>query len=163
ELAVGLADDCQDVLALQPGAFLARWITSGRHREGGGEFEWPHLRLMVLGTSGLFTRIETFEVDREHEALGRFDALTAQPTHANFTNRAARAVTTMMRRWAERDWDGLLTMLAPSFRMDDRRGQARVPVDGADVIVNLRALFETGGSSWRHVLLATRGSRLALV
>jgi class 3 adenylate cyclase/tetratricopeptide (TPR) repeat protein len=163
ELAVGLADDCQDVLALEPGAFLARWTTSGRHREGGGEFELPHLRLMVLGSSGLFTRIEAFEVDREHEALARFDALTAEPAAANFENRAARAAATMVRRWAERDWDGLVSMFAPSFRMEDRRGLGGVPAGGADVFPNLRTLFETGGSSWRSVLLATRGSRLALV
>ncbi|MGH3054004.1 MAG: hypothetical protein ACRDL7_03385, partial [Gaiellaceae bacterium] len=75
EVAEDLVDRCDDVLALEPNALLVRWNTTGRNRESGGVFEWPHLRLLILGNDGRFTCGELFGPDKEREALARFDEL----------------------------------------------------------------------------------------
>ena len=56
-----------------------RWTNFGTERAGGGAYEQHFLMLLVFGADGLLTRNELFDVDRDDEALARFDELTAEP------------------------------------------------------------------------------------
>src|SRR5262249_41034702 len=66
-----------DVLALRSDACILRRITSGTDRIGAGGWESPYLGLLVFGPDGLVTRWEQFEIDREADALARFDELVS--------------------------------------------------------------------------------------
>src|SRR5262249_53998883 len=67
-----------DVLALQPGAFLVSPIFCATGRASGGAAEVAVLALCVFGADGRHARIEWFDLDRAAEALARFDELTAE-------------------------------------------------------------------------------------
>src|SRR5439155_24775161 len=71
-----------DVVALRSDALLARITTLGTDRASGGAYEMPFLAVVVMGADGLVARVENFEVEREDEALARFDELTAEPAAA---------------------------------------------------------------------------------
>jgi hypothetical protein len=74
---VTLRDD--DVLGLRPGACLVRRTHLGTDRAGGGPYERLYLMLCAFGPDGRFSRLEWFDIDRDAEALARFDELTAEP------------------------------------------------------------------------------------
>jgi len=163
EVAEDLREHCDDVLAARPDALLLRWTTSGRERVGGGEFEWPHLRLCILGSDGRFTRIETFATDKAGDALARFDELAGASSPERFANAASRTMERFERAWRERDWPGVVATFVPTHRMDDRRRLMRMQFSGEDFLANERMLFQETASQWQHDLLATRGERLALL
>src|SRR5204862_7275248 len=71
-----------DVLGLRSNGLVVRWTQRGTARDGRGAFETTLLMLWVLGPDGLATHNELFAVDREAEALARFDELTAEPMAA---------------------------------------------------------------------------------
>src|SRR5262249_48170305 len=73
---VALRDD--DILALQPDAFLVSRIFCGTDRASGGTYEVGLLAVYAFGADGLLTRIEAFDPDRAAEALARFDELTTE-------------------------------------------------------------------------------------
>jgi GNAT superfamily N-acetyltransferase/ketosteroid isomerase-like protein len=163
EIADDLVDHYQDVLAAEPGALLMRWTTTGRGRAGGGDFEWPHLRLCRFGADGCLDRIEAFGTDQELEALARFDALAGAVAPATrLENAAARAQADFERAWRERRWDDAVASFTPAVDLDDRRALVGVRARGEEFFRNLRLLFETPSSAWRSELLATRGERHAL-
>jgi SnoaL-like domain len=85
-----VATRVDDVLAARPDALLLRWTTSGRDRLSHGPFEWQFLRLLVFADHGLLIRAEQFDVDRDAEALARFDAPADRPAH--MTNAAMRSL-----------------------------------------------------------------------
>jgi class 3 adenylate cyclase/ketosteroid isomerase-like protein len=91
EVADGVTNRVDDVLALRSDANLMRMTNSGTDRAGGGAFERSFLALGVLGADGLLSRLETFDVDHEAEALARFDELAAQPVHRRVRPNAATA------------------------------------------------------------------------
>src|SRR5262249_9841019 len=80
-----------DVLAVRPDAFLGRWTNFGTDRVGGGTFERPYLRLVRFGADGRLTRAEVFDVDRDTEALARFDELTSGAATATVADMPLRA------------------------------------------------------------------------
>jgi ketosteroid isomerase-like protein/tetratricopeptide (TPR) repeat protein len=161
EVADDLAERCQDVLAARPDALLLHWVTSGRMRVGGGEFEWPHLRLCIVGPNGLFSRVETFAPDKVSESLARFDELAGSPT-ARFSNASWRARQRFERCWRERDWDGAMASFDPAFVFDDRRALVRLQIEREHFVANQRFVFAMKDSQYRSELLATRGERLSL-
>src|SRR6185503_16928130 len=71
-----------DILDLRTDALLVRWTNFGTARAGGGAFERRLLILWVFGGDGLVVRVEEFDVDREAEALARFDELTRMSADA---------------------------------------------------------------------------------
>jgi len=79
-LAEGTNVRADEIIGLTSDALLVRRTFSGTDREGGGAFERQFLLLWVFGTDGLVTRFEWFDVDREADALARFDEVAAAPT-----------------------------------------------------------------------------------
>jgi len=67
-----------DALDLRSNLSLVRVTTSGTDRASGGAFERAFLLLLAFGSDGLVSRWEQFDVDRDGEALARFDELTAE-------------------------------------------------------------------------------------
>ena len=156
----------QDVLALTHDALLLRWLASGVGRESGGRFEWGFLRLFLFDADGRVARYELFEDDREAEAIARFEALVgsdAELPAEPFANTASRLVERGMHQlWAARDWDGIIAMISPAMRMDDRRRIMRLEIGYDAFVVQFRMLFDQPASRWHEQLLATRGERLSL-
>jgi ketosteroid isomerase-like protein len=68
-----------EVYALRSDAHLLGMTNAGREHVGGGTYERPFVALFVLGTDGLATHVEQFDVGDEAAALARFDELTAKP------------------------------------------------------------------------------------
>jgi class 3 adenylate cyclase/ketosteroid isomerase-like protein len=161
-VAADVTRRAEAVLALRADALLARWSHAGIDRTSGGAYEVPFLLLWTLGADGLATHWETFDPEREAEALARFDELAGEAQGSPFENAAWRAVQKFERSWRERDWDGVLATYDPRHQMDDRRKLMRLQVSGEDFFANERMLFEETVSGWRSELLATRGDRLAL-
>src|SRR5206468_9206315 len=104
ELTEDLSFRVDEILDLRSNALLIRQTNVGTARTGGGVFERPFLFLRVFGADGLLTRLEMFDVDRENEALARFDELTAEPATPRFANAATRGVERIRQAWAARDW-----------------------------------------------------------
>ncbi len=77
ELAEDRTSHVEEVLALSADALLRRSTTSGTVRASGGAFESSFLALSVFGPDGRQTRIETFDVGHEAQALARFDDVVA--------------------------------------------------------------------------------------
>src|SRR5262249_3577355 len=75
EAADDVTNRVDDVLAVRSDAFLLHVTNSGTERAGGGTYERPFLALAAFGSDGLLTHSEQFDVDREAEALARFDEL----------------------------------------------------------------------------------------
>src|SRR5262249_25109268 len=128
-----LSDDVtvrsDDILALRADAFLVRIMIFGTDRASGGAFERPYLGLWAFRTDGLITRWEQFDVDRDAEALARFDELGPSSAEVPTTvSRAARIETAatrfgdrVMEAWEARDWERVAAAYAPGFRLMDRR------------------------------------------
>jgi hypothetical protein len=90
-VAEGVVVREDDVLALRHDALLVRCTHCGTDRASGGPYERPHLMLLGLGGDGLVTRFEWFDLDRDAEALARFDALAASEARApRFASAATR-------------------------------------------------------------------------
>src|SRR5262249_338134 len=67
------------LLAVAPDAFLLLYTHFGTERPGGGAFERPFLLLALFDADGLVSHWEFFPLDREAEALARFDELVSRP------------------------------------------------------------------------------------
>ncbi|MGH7896595.1 MAG: nuclear transport factor 2 family protein, partial [Candidatus Binatia bacterium] len=165
---IDLADDLamreDEILCLQPDAYLARRTFSGTDRVGGGAFERQFINLWTFGADGLLTRNEQFDADRDAEALARFDELTAEPAAtARFTNAATRAIDRWAEAWEAHDWERIAAVFAPEFRVLDRRTLVHLDLDRDQHLESLRMIFEMSSHHLPWELLATRGERLALV
>src|SRR5262249_6575882 len=139
-----------DVLALRPDALLLRWMNSGTDRAGGGAWESQLLRLMVFGPDGHVTRVEAFDVDRDAEALARFDELGMSSAEesppasrvAHIENAATRMRHRFEDAWAARDWEGIAAVFAPDFQLIDRRSHVHLELDRDQELVSLRFRFD---------------------
>src|SRR5262249_28224927 len=135
-----------DVLGLRPDALLCRATGFGTDHAGGGAWEVPSFPLFVFGTDGHVTRIELFDVDREAEALARFDELgpgsvevpTAASRAARIETAATRLVDRLMEAWEARDWERVAAAYAPGFRLMDRRRMLHLELDRDGWLDNLR-------------------------
>src|SRR5262249_59099226 len=65
-----------DVLAVEPDAFLVSPIFTGTDRASGGVYEAQLLALCTFGAHGLMHRISGVDPDPHTQALARFDKLT---------------------------------------------------------------------------------------
>jgi hypothetical protein len=165
DLAPDFAPRGDDILALEPDAFLARQAYCGTDRAGGGAFENMVLALTVFGADGLVTRAEVFEPDRKAEALARFDELLgSEALHPAevFANAATRLNERFTRAWAARDWDALWALYAPTCQFEDRRRLMRLTGGVELTMAQFRVYFEVPNSRWIMTPIATRGERLAL-
>ncbi len=161
ELTDDAATRDDEVLCLRSDAFLLRRTHFGTARASGGAYERPFIALQIFGADGLTTRLEWFDVDRDAEALARFDELMAEPPAERFANAAWRALEELDHAMERRDWDAPAACYAPGSVLDDRRSMVRTRVEGEAHLAHLRFLFDAyqGRSSQ---LLATRGDRLVL-
>jgi class 3 adenylate cyclase/tetratricopeptide (TPR) repeat protein len=170
ELAEHVATRVDGILALEPGAVLLRWTTSGTDRAGGGAFESSFLLFWKFGDDGRVARDETFDANRVAEALARFDELVgdtaaepaADTAAVPFANAATRSVDRVTSCFAARDWTGIVAMVDPTMRFCDRRRLIRLEAGAEEFLAGHRVLFEVPGGRWWIPPLATRGERLAL-
>ena len=114
EVADDIAIRTDDVFGLRADALLVRRTHLGTARASGGAYERLLLLLCVFGADGLVTRIEYFDVDRDAEALARFDELTAASSGARFENVATRTMERGTEAWRTRDWEGFAATFAES-------------------------------------------------
>jgi class 3 adenylate cyclase/ketosteroid isomerase-like protein len=153
-----------EVLALEPGAFLVRRAWFGADRVGGGIYEHVNLALLAFGADGLLTRVELFDLDRDAEALARFEALTAEPPALPFANAASRAGSRFEEAVCAQDSERFAALLAPEFRNVDHRPMLRTDLDRQQFLASFRPWLD--GSSRNDstsAQLATRGDRLVLM
>ena len=164
-----LADDLrfrlEDILALRRDGLVRKSTTSGIWRDGGGAFERTVCMLSLFGADGRATRQETFEGDREAEALARFDELTgalapqtvrrrvrANAATANGT-RITAAIVASDHVAAERE-------LGESFQAVHH--PTGLTYDRAGLIETVRNFARSKGASVRRDVLATLGDTLGL-
>jgi class 3 adenylate cyclase/ketosteroid isomerase-like protein len=169
-----VADDFRiridDVLAASPDALVRKTTASGVWRESGGAFERTVCALSAFDADGLVARQETWDADREADALARFDELAARsgaaarplPIGDAFANAAARADRELFRCFDERDWDGVLACAAPELVFDERRRMLRNTCGREVWLEQFRVLFDVPEGRFTSRLLATRGERLSL-
>ena len=162
DAADDIATRVDDVLGLREDALLVRWTNFGTERAGGGAFERRFLMLWVFGADGLLEHMEEFDLDRDAEALARFDELATGSPPAQFANAATRSFDAYLRAWRARDWQGLVDVYAPTIRVLDRRALTGIDLQGDAFLAGLRIIFDMRDSRWESHLLATRGERLAL-
>jgi class 3 adenylate cyclase/ketosteroid isomerase-like protein len=143
EDAENVAISVDDVLALEPHAFLALRTTSGTVRVGGGVWQRQFIGLSLFGPDGLVIQHELFDPDDRSEALARFDALTAKPV------RQARRVR---------------PNAATAYGARVNEAQLANATDALPALVadDFSAIDHTTGTTYdRQGLLATWGSQLA--
>ncbi len=163
EVAAEVALVVDDILALEPDAQLLRVTMSGTELAEGGRFERPFLLFLKLGAAGRPTSVEILDVDREAEALARFDELSAKAAPPWFENTASRAVAEAQAAWNAGDWTTIEGLYPSDFRMLDRRRMVQLELDRDRYLESMRLVFEMDESVWLDSeVLATRGDRLAL-
>ncbi len=166
-LADGLRFRIDDVLALEPHGFVRRTTSSGLWREGGGAFERTVCTLTVFGPDGRVTHHETFDADREADALARFDALTAGVPPRTPVQRRVRsnAVTRASAEFegivAARDFAALETFFAEDAECIDHPTGATYGAAG--MRTGTRRLMQSPDASLRCIPLATLGDSWGLV
>ncbi len=163
ELADNVTTRVDDVLAIEPGAILLRWTTSGIDRASGGAFESSFLLLWKFGVDGLVACDETFDVDRVIEAQARFDELTTPVLPPQlFANAATRTADRGTAALGVRDWVGFANLFASGARHFDRRRMVQLESDAKQWLTSFRQIIELTSGPVLQQLLATRGERLAL-
>ncbi len=171
EVADGIRFHVDDVLALDPNGFVRKTTATGVWRDGGGPFERTVCTFTIFGPDGRVTRHETFEPDREAEALARFDAIVGSDAEAPAEPRAPRFANVATRAWDERlfvfwrarDWPRLTQHLAVGFRYLDRRRMVQLELDRDRCVEFTRQLGDMRSARLESEVLATRGDRLALL
>ena len=155
-----------DVLALDPNGLVRETTTTGVWREGGGPFERTVRTLSVFGPDGRVTRHETFEPDREAEALARFDDLTAgakpPPVQRRVRPNAVTRVSAEFEAiFAARDVAALATFYAEDVECIDHPTGATYGAEG--MRTGILRLLQSPGARLRFIPLATLGSSWGLV
>src|SRR5262249_12420112 len=123
DLVDDIAVRYDDILALQPDAFLVSRIACGSGRASGGALESALVALYTFGADGLLTRIELFDPARGPDALARFDELAAERVLADPVRRRVRpnAATVNIARLdaalATRDTDALPALVADEMEV----------------------------------------------
>ena len=78
-----------DILGCTDDLLLVRATNLGTDRTGGGAFERTILSLTTFHADGAIDRWESFDADREAEALARFDVLATVPARRRVRPNAA--------------------------------------------------------------------------
>jgi len=159
-----------EILALGPDGFVARWTTHGADRAEGGAFERKFLFLGQFGIDGRFVRGEMFDADRDAEALARFEELTAArqaPASIGKVERRVRpnAATAHATRLealiAAGDAEALSGLLAEEVEFVDHINGA--VLDRGGVLSSWLNPMRVRDGTWRQEPLATLGEALALL
>jgi len=122
--------------------------------------EWRMANIYLV-EGDLISRAEIFDEADLDAALARFDELTGPAPRPE--NAASRANARFIAYFADRDWEGVASVLAEDHCSDDRRRVVGAGLrSGRDAdIENLRAIADLGGSMAAEVI-AIRGDRLVL-
>jgi hypothetical protein len=168
DLADDVTNRIDDVLALRPDAHLMHWTNIGRDRATGGEYERPFLLLWVLGPDGRVIRGEQFDLDREDEALARFEELTgggavlsrAVPRPRVRPNAATAVTTRFDAAIAARDVDALGALFAESGQFIEHPTGGVYDREG--FLFSYRSLLRAEDPWHRYDPLATLGNTLTL-
>ena len=122
--------------------------------------EWRMANIYLV-EGDLISRAEIFDEADLDAALARFDELTGQAPRPE--NAASRANARFIAYFADRDWEGVASVLAEDHCSDDRRrGVGAGLRSGRDAdIENLRAIADLRWSMAAEVI-AIRGDRLVL-
>ena len=122
--------------------------------------------LWVFGSDGRVARAEQFDVEREAEALARFDEVSAGPaartSSARFTSTATRALEEIVSAWMDQDWERFLPFYTPDFRGSSRRRILQYELDREEFVAHLRQLADMDSARLVSTVIATRGDRLVL-
>src|SRR5207247_431591 len=140
----------------------------GTDRVSGGAFERAYLLLLAFGADGRLTRTESFDADRDAEALARFDELTAEPSRA-VTTRARRVRANFAPAYSAR-LDAAMaagdTSALESLFLDDASYVDHVNgivFDRQGIVLSLRNRLSGRDVTYRHEPLASMGDFLALL
>jgi class 3 adenylate cyclase/ketosteroid isomerase-like protein len=100
---------------------------------------------------------DTQDLDR---ALARYEELTRSTN--TIENAATRAIERFAAVWSAGDWEGVISTMAPTQRLVDRRQSAQNELGPEEIRITLRNALDLGPSEWTGETIATRGDRLAL-
>lgn len=159
-----LASRIDDVLALEPHAFLARWTESGV-AVGGGDFERVTLALWLFDGDGLMARVEYFDVDREEDAIARFETLTRTVAPAAVPRRVRPNVATegfdrMRRAIAARDADAMAGLFDETLTVVHHPTHASY--GRRERLATWRSALRATRIEFRQEILASLGEHLGL-
>ncbi len=161
EISADVANHVDDLLAARPDALLVRLTTSGTDRTGGGGYEKHLLVLWVFGSDGLLTRLEQFDVDRDAEALARFDELAvSKPERRVRPNAATVNAARLDAAIASLDADALPSLYAHSS--EGLEHPTGATFDRMELLASWRSLLSARDPTFQTEPLATLGDSLAL-
>ena len=124
---------------------------SGTDRAGGGAFERQFIQLWIFASDGLIVRIEYFDIDRDDEALARFDELTTEPPNPvrkASQRRLARAWSLPRGRRRPR-LAAVCALASGDFIYEDRRKRALLAGD-VEIWISVRRGSEARGKGYRE-------------
>ena len=135
-------------------------VARGISQEG-FDGEWRDVNLLAI-EGDMVNRSELFDEADLDAALARFDQLS-RPS-PGLENAASRVHGRLRAYFAARDWDAMAAMLTDDASMDDRRRIVGSEVRrGRDAtMAEWRTLAEIGVTTTTSVVIATRGTRLAM-
>ncbi|OBB08115.1 hypothetical protein A5662_00810 [Mycobacteriaceae bacterium 1482268.1] len=135
-------------------------VVHGISKEG-FDAEWREISILTFDGDRI-SRCELFDEADLDAALVRFKELDQPPSPPE--NTATRMWARVADAFNRRDVNGLLSLITPDGRLDDRRKGLRASHEGPERMSAAYALFEVP-SGWRTEIepVAVRGSRLALV
>ncbi|OBH69288.1 regulator [Mycobacterium mantenii] len=142
---------------------LGAVVTHSAHgrSQDGFDAEWRGVQIVTV-EGDMISRSELFDEADIASALATFDQLS-RPT-PRLENAASRVAERLYACYGSREWDAMAGILAEDTVVDDRRHMVNFGHwRGRDVVVaNHRAIAESGANITSTVI-ATRGSRLALL
>ena len=142
---------------------LGAVVTHAAHglaREG-FEAEWREV-CISMSEGDLISRCELFDEADLDAAIAKFEELT--PRASLLENAASQTYERLQACFAARDWAALSAVLADNTLMDDRRRVVGAGVRrGRDAtMAGWRSIADIGATDVTSVVIATRGTRLAL-
>ncbi|CAM2767742.1 SnoaL-like domain-containing protein [Mycobacterium intermedium] len=141
------------------GAVITEVVTGTS--QDGFDFELREIGLFVF-EGDLVCRFELFDEADLDAALARFDELRSQTRPPE--NEASKVAERVMAHYAAQDWNSIAEILSDNHYLDDRRRVVNAGIrHGRDAeIANIQAAIDLGATNVTSVLMATRGTRLAL-
>ena len=163
DLTVDVRWRLDEVLACSADALLTRATNLGTDRAGGGAFERTIYALVVFDADGRVARWESFDLDREAEALARFDELAGArpPIVRRVRENMATAVGVRFdQAVAARDAEALADLL--SERLEFVHHPTAATYGRRGMLTTWRSLFRAERLARQGQSLATLGDSLLL-
>lgn len=141
------------------GAVITEVVTGSS--QDGFDFELREIGLFAF-EGDLVCRFELFDEVDIDAALTRFDELPSQTRPLE--NAASKVAERVIAHYAAQDWNSIAEILSDNHYLDDRRQVVNAGVrHGRDAeIANIQAAIDLGATNVTSVVMATRGTRLAL-